>query len=325
MSCEMCYARMDGAQIAAQGGLMSGERWLAIAEELREKGCVFLLLTGGEPLMYPEFQRVYTSLQEMGFILTLNTNGTLIDERWADFFVKHPPRRINITLYGTDEAVYESLCHYGEGYERTIRGIHMLRERGLSVKMNVSLTQKNKAQYAGFYELAQTLGIPVEVDCYMFPFCRERADYDETIRLAPKECADFYMQTLYRQNPAGFGAYLSDAGMILNGGCFSGHDRITCRAGTSSFWINWKGELSPCFAMQGNAILLTEHGFSDAWELLGERIADVRLSGNCSSCDWQKLCPSCAGRALCETGDADGTPDYLCAFMEHIKKGFHKV
>ena len=36
----------------------------------------------------------------MGMILTINTNGTLIDETWADFFAQHPPRRINITLYG---------------------------------------------------------------------------------------------------------------------------------------------------------------------------------------------------------------------------------
>ena len=325
MRCEMCYARMDTAQIRAQGGLMTGERWMAIAEELREAGCIFLLLTGGEPLLYPDFMEVYTGLQEMGFILTVNTNGTLMDETWVDFFAVHPPRRINITLYGADEAVYESLCHYGEGYERTIRAIRMLRERGLSVKMNVSLTPKNKVQFAKFYELAQSLGIPVEVDSYMFPFCRERAEYDETVRLTPEECADYYMQTLYRQKPSGFQAYLRDAGVILSGGCFPGHDCMICRAGTSSFWINWKGNLSPCFAMQQDVISLAEHSFTEAWELLGERITQVRLSDKCSNCAWQQLCPSCAGRALSETGRADGTPEYLCSFMEYIKKGFHKA
>ena len=325
MRCEMCYARMDMAQITEQGGLLPGERWLSLAEQLQEAGCVFLLLTGGEPLLYPDFKDVYTALQEMGYILTVNTNGTLLDEAWADFFAAHPPRRINITLYGTDEAVYESLCHYREGYERTIRAIRLLRERDLQVKMNVSLTNKNKAQFENFYQTAQSLGIPVEVDSYMFPFCRERADYDPLVRLTPEECADYYMQTLYRQNPSGFRAYVRDAGVILSGGCFPGHDRLICRAGTSSFWINWKGELSPCFAMQTAGVPLDEYGFSDAWAILGERIAQVRLSAACSSCSWQKTCPACAGRAFCETGSADGTPAYLCRFMEHIKKGFHEM
>lgn len=324
MRCEMCYARMDMTQITAQGGLLSGERWISVAEELREKGCIFLLLTGGEPLLYPDFQKVYAGLQEMGFILTVNTNGTLLDEAWVDFFAERPPRRINITLYGTDEMVYESLCCYREGFERTLRAIQMLKDRNLAVKMNVSLTPKNKEQFAHFYELAQSMEIPVEVDSYMFPFCRERADYDEAVRLTPEECASFYMQALYRQNPSGFQAYLRDAGVILSGGCFPGHDQMICRAGTSSFWINWKGELSPCFAMQRGAIPLAEHSFSEAWEMIGERISKVRLSGKCSSCVWQKTCPSCAGRALCETGSVGGTPEYLCSVMECIKKGFHE-
>ncbi|MDD7176434.1 MAG: radical SAM protein [Lachnospiraceae bacterium] len=325
MGCEMCYARMDMAHIKEQGGLLSGERWMELAEQLQEAGCMFLLLTGGEPLLYPDFKKVYTGLQQMGFILTLNTNGTLINEEWADFFAAHPPRRINITVYGTDDQVYESLCHYREGYERTIRGIRLLRERGLAVKMNVSLTRKNKEQFQQFYELARTLGVPIEVDSYMFPFCREQKAYDETVRLTPQECADHYMQAMYRQNPAGFQSYVRDAGAVLNGVRFAGHEGMICRAGISSFWINWKGKLSPCFAMQTDEISLETHRFLDAWQLLGERVASVRLSDSCIHCQWQKVCPSCAGRALCETGRADGTPEYLCSFMECIKKGFHEV
>lgn len=325
MRCEMCYARLDQAQIEGQGGLMPGERWLALAEELKEAGCMFLLLTGGEPLLYPEFKQVYLHLQEMGFILTVNTNGTLIGEAWADFFAAHPPRRLNITVYGTDESVYDSLCHYRAGYERTIRAIRLLRDRRLAVKMNVSLTKKNQAQFAQFYALAEELDVPVEVDSYMFPFCRGCADYDETIRLTPQECANFSMQTLHRQRPAGFQAYVRDAGIILSGGCLPGHDGMICRAGRSSFWINWKGELSPCFALQQDPIALSGCSFATVWEQIGAWINGVHLSEQCSSCKWQQLCMSCAGRALCETGHPDGTPTYLCAMMEHIKKGFHEA
>ena len=44
----------------------------------------------------------------MGMILTINTNGTLLGESWADFFAEYRPRRINITLYGADAASYSS-------------------------------------------------------------------------------------------------------------------------------------------------------------------------------------------------------------------------
>lgn len=61
---------------------------------------LFLLLTGGEPLLYPGFWTLYAKLKRMGFILAVNTNGTMIDEDWADFLAAHKPRRVNITLYG---------------------------------------------------------------------------------------------------------------------------------------------------------------------------------------------------------------------------------
>lgn len=323
MSCEMCYARLDRSKVEAMGGLQPKERWLGTADELKEAGCVFLLLTGGEPLLYPDFQQVYLGLQERGFFLTVNTNGTLIDQEWADFFAKHPPRRINITLYGADADGYEELCHYKAGYEKTVHGIRMLRENSVPVKMNVSLTAKNRKYFERFYEIADSLGVPVEVDSYMFPMCRNKDKFDDAIRLSPEECADYHLRAMQHEMPGAQRDFLRDAGMIWQGARFPGHDRISCRAGRSSFWIDWRGFLSPCFALQEEKLNIWEMHFAAAWEQLLARTSAVRLSERCCSCRWQRVCLSCAGRAACETGSPDGTPEYLCQFMDAIKKGFH--
>ena len=74
----------------------------------------------------------------MGMILTLNTNGTLINEEWAEFFAKNKPRRINITLYGSKNETYENLCHMKDGFDKTIRGIELLKNiRLMSRSMEV--------------------------------------------------------------------------------------------------------------------------------------------------------------------------------------------
>ena len=44
---------------------------------------------GGGPLLVPGFKELYLALKAEGMVLTLNTNGTLLDEPWADFFA-HP-------------------------------------------------------------------------------------------------------------------------------------------------------------------------------------------------------------------------------------------
>ena len=76
MNCDMCYVRLSRTEMESQGRLHTLNEWLGIAEEMRKAGTLFLLLTGGEPLLYPDFKQLYLKLKEAGFVITINTNGT---------------------------------------------------------------------------------------------------------------------------------------------------------------------------------------------------------------------------------------------------------
>ena len=133
-------------------------------------------------------------------ILTINTNGTLIDEDLAAFFGKYKPRRVNITLYGADDGAYERLCHYLGGYEKTLRGIRLLREQGVDVKVGGSLTPANQKDLDRLLDLEQELGVPVRVDTYMLPAVRERSlPYDPQSRLEPEAAAEARIHALKRE------------------------------------------------------------------------------------------------------------------------------
>ena len=96
LNCDMCYVRMSREEMEEVGRLRTMEEWTKTAEDMMRAGTLFVLLTGGEPLLYPHFRELYQKLRELGMIITINTNGTLIDEAWADFFAENKPRRINI-------------------------------------------------------------------------------------------------------------------------------------------------------------------------------------------------------------------------------------
>ncbi|MFR7843421.1 MAG: radical SAM protein [Gallintestinimicrobium sp.] len=85
MNCDMCYVRLSRSEMERQGRLRTVEEWVRLAEQMQKAGTVFLLLTGGEPLLFPDFKTLYRRLRNLGMILTINTNGTLLDEAWADF------------------------------------------------------------------------------------------------------------------------------------------------------------------------------------------------------------------------------------------------
>ena len=126
MNCDMCFIRLNKDEMNSIGRLKSADEWLNIARQMKDEGTLFVLITGGEPLLYPEFKKLYKGLKELGMIITINTNGTLITEDIARMFGEDKPRRVNITLYGASNETYNKLCHNPKGFDQTIRGIELL-------------------------------------------------------------------------------------------------------------------------------------------------------------------------------------------------------
>ena len=172
LNCDMCYVRMSREEMEEVGRLRTMEEWTKTAEDMMKAGTLFVLLTGGEPLLYPHFRELYQKLRELGMIITINTNGTLIDEAWADFFADNKPRRINITLYGADDQAYGKLCHYPAGFQKTVNAIRMLRDREIDVKINGSITSKNEEDIKKILDIAKQYDAAVNLDTYMYQASR---------------------------------------------------------------------------------------------------------------------------------------------------------
>lgn len=319
MNCDMCYVRLSKKEMEARGQLKTVSEWLAIAEELKEAGTLFLLLTGGEPLIYPEFRELYVKLQEMGFIVSLNTNGTLIDEAWADFFVEHKPKRINITLYGPDEDAYEKLCHYKDGYQKVVKAIHLLLERGIKVRINRSLAKNNCYGAREVNTYWKPYGVSIHTDTYMMPAERERAlPFNLQSRLDPVEAAICGVESmklemgeeLYRNF---LEKTLWEVEHILPE---EGYGKVSCKAGNCAFTINWQGKLRPCVILTQPEYQIEDGKFLEAWEALSMKLKTMKLSKTCNGCKLRPICRMCLAAAILETGSESGTPDYLCQYSE---------
>lgn len=314
MDCKMCYVRQTKAQMEAQGRMLSCDEWLRIAEDARNNGVLFLLLTGGEPLLYPEFKRLYTALTDMGFVITINTNGTLIDEEWANLFGSRPCRRLNITLYGTDDKTYGELCRNPKGFSQIMRAVELLRERNVEFRFNCSLTPDNRTELMQIYEIAHRCETHIEVCSYMFPPARKVGGAERYVRMTPEEAAQSMLDSFVAKNPLvpleiAVKNTLARVGRQPDLRHLEG---LSCRAGRSGFWMNWKGELLPCGMFSEPKISLLEHSFNDCWKYIVEETSKLKRCAECDACDLRNLCKTCGAACLTETGRTDGKPEYLC-------------
>lgn len=328
--CRMCYIRKSPQQVKAHHRpILQLEDWRRIAREARDSGMLFLLLTGGEPFLWPDFWTLYEELVDMGLLVAINTNGSLIDDAALERLKRRPPRRVNITLYGAGDETYQRLCGAKGVFHKVDRAIRALKEAGIPVKLNCSLTPHNCADLEQMVAYAQSLGLRLDLAAYMFPPIRKDPNAIGTNdRFTPEEAAFWRMKGIRLQS--GEESYRSFLEQVKQGcaeppgleeGCYDPVDgRIRCRAGSASFWITWDGWLTACGMMPEPKVELHHMDFPEGWHRLTELAAETRLSGVCAKCENRLLCHPCAAMAAAETGSTGGIPQYLCHMAKEMRR-----
>lgn len=320
LSCKMCYVRKPMQEVEAEGGLMPAGEWIAIAEKARGMGMLYLLLTGGEPLTHPGFREIYTACRNMGLVVSINTNGTLLDDDMLDFLAANPPAKVNMSLYGASRETYAGLCGMPEAYDRAIYALKGMKARNLTVKLNYSVTRYNCGDMAKLTEFARENGVNIQTATYMFPpLRRDGTQVGRNDRMSPEEDAAAHIRSeRLRMSDEEFctlaQARLSRAeGTLENSECLDTPDEhIRCRAGTTAFWINWSGEMTPCGMWPVSAADVKSDGFENAWRKTREFASRVMMPAKCTACPDRPVCMVCAASCRCETGSFTGVPEYLC-------------
>lgn len=327
-SCKMCYVRMTKKEVAeSPRKILSLDDWRRIAREARDGGMLYLLLTGGEPLLWPDFWTLYEELVDMGFLVSINTNGSLIDEAALERFRKRPPRKINITLYGADDFTYRNLCGASDVFQKVEQAVRSLRENKIEVQVNCSLTPVNANDLERIVAFGKNRDVPVKVSTYMFPPIRRDPDcFGANERFTPEDSARYLLRYLEMDRPPeAFKRYLHSLAqgcvdpMGLDEGCVDPVDgKIRCRAAKASFWVTWDGWMTPCGLMPEPKVDLRNRPFADAWKVLTESTDTLRLSGVCSKCPNDRICHPCAAVAYAETGSFSGIPTYKCRMTQEM-------
>lgn len=320
MNCDMCYVRLSPEQVKRKGAILSGKEWISLAEQMKESGVLFLLLTGGEPFLHPDFQEIYLHFYKMGMVLTINTNGTLITKELAEFLGKYRPRRVNVTLYGGSDETYEKLCHNPNGLTQTLNGIKLLQKYNVDVKLNGSLVKGNCQDIDNIIRISNELGLYLKVDTYMYPVSRERdGGFCSSTRLSAKEAAYYDVEIHKMQlSSEDFKMYCKEVLDLINSPDADNELRVMCRAGRSSFMINWQGNMQPCSMVSVPSLNVFEYGFWNSWQNMTKIIDKIRFGNACASCKKRKFCQVCMGSTISETGRIEGTPQYLCEYIEEI-------
>ena len=319
--CPMCYVHLKQEDIDAQGRELTAEQWINLARQARDAGMVFVLLTGGEPFVRKDFFEIYNAMKAMGLMISINSNGSMLSGEVLQRLIEDPPFRINISLYGGSNETSCGMCGQ-PAFDRVVENIRALREAGIDVRLNVSITPYNRQDIQAIYRKAEELGVHTKAASYMYPSIRVNGGkYGYGDRLSPEEAAKagvewdlhrFDKETFARRAKA-----MHEFALVEESNCSADLDEgVGCRAGSTAFWLTWDGRMLPCGMMPYPTAYPLEVGFNAAWEQIRTATKQLRMPAKCGSCPKRGACPVCAAVCVTETGRFDRVPEYACAMTD---------
>jgi len=315
LSCRMCYVRHSAHDAARRQEELSASEWLTLAQDAVDNGMVFLLLTGGEVFLRPDFFEIYTPLTRLGLMLTLFTNGTLVTDRIAQRLAEIPPSLTQITLYGGTAATYEAVTGVPGAYARCCAGIEALLKHRVRLELKTTITQRNAGELEAMRQMARNWGLAFSAGWLLMHRRDGNPSEVEDCRLSAHDCASLEAT----ERPA--------AGERTEPGPRGPHavkaSNFYCQAGKSAFAINASGEMNPCLNLSKPAARPLDTGFRAAWEGLQRFVDDAPPLGSvCLACDMRGYCARCPAWSAMETGTLTEPVPYLCSIARERKERY---
>ena len=259
----------------------------------------------------------------------------MIDEKTIEWLRQTPPTRVNITLYGSSNETYARLCGNPFGYTQALRAIHLLKEAGISVRINCSVTPHNAEDLEDIYEFANREGLLIQATSYMFPpLRRDENMIGRNDRFTPGETA--YYSAKINMLQRGEDWFLDRVNNnelppipSENDDCPESDlegEGIRCRAGKCSFWVTWNGGFMACGMLPASeSVNVFDLGFEEAWNQTKACAAAIRLPATCKDCVARDSCKACAAMVYTESGNYHTVPRYRCEMTKAYPEACRKL
>lgn len=315
LDCKMCYVHLSAGQMKHEG--LTTEEWIRLADEAFRGGMLYATLTGGECLMYPGFKKIYEHLQSLGVLVTILTNGTLLDEELVEWIAARSPRRLQISVYGSSPEGYEAVTGSAEAFYKVDRAIDLVKKAGIPFSLAITVPRQ---MVKDFRELYQYCKAKEPSACHVNPWPFEaRAEtgreYEKYAPTLDEQVEIFRIIKEYREETTEDDlcegqAYEKRGGERDAPTC--PEKGITCMAGRNSFSIKWDGRMLPCNIFDFAGSYPLEGGFLNSWKNINRSCKEYLNAVECVGCEYYGVCRSCPAGHYMQMGQGHANPA-VCA------------
>lgn len=323
-NCRHCYCK--GSEYIDQE--LTTSEIKNIFDQIAQEGCLWLTLTGGDPLLRRDFKEIYHYAREKGFIISILTNGLRLTRNLSDFLAEYPPLAVEITLNAVEENPYAKITGRKGVLKKVKNNIVYAAERGITVIVKANCLKDNKSQIGKIKKWVENnLGKPSDnkynfrYDAAIFPRlngdkapCKCRLSFNDFKKI-PDEDADIkreYCEEIKKP----FGRLKKISASLY-----------PCDSWKTGFFINPFGILKFCHHTYDFSVDLKQKSFRYGFYKVFPKVTKEKFKTNspCRRCTLRHFCASCPPIAFLETGDKEKPADYFCRITHFIENETYRL
>lgn len=302
------------------------ERVLALLDEMVKAETLFLHLTGGDPMLRPDFSEIYQQAVRRGLLVTVFCNGTLITDEIIRTFVQYPPRMVEITLYGATPETFEAVTQKPGSFVACMKGIERLQQAKVRLRLKTMVMTLNAEEFQDMRRMAEDRGLQFRHDCSLHAALPNEDNGGKSnigtdlrdplqYRLPPEQAASLDMSV------EKLAARLTELAQTELPEKRS--DKLyQCSAGKSLYYISPYGQMRPCLmTTEVQSSLLGEKGLITSWNGAVKNIIDCTAAAAfpCIHCSDRRLCTVCP-KLFSLAGDSEQVETFYCQYAAQRRK-----
>jgi MoaA/NifB/PqqE/SkfB family radical SAM enzyme len=320
-NCRHCWLRLPPDPGDAAGEL-AAEEIRRLVDDARAMGCREWFVSGGEPMLRPDFPEIFAAITAKSAAYTLNTNGTLITPEIARLLRRKGTKLV--ALYGATAEIHDAVTRNPGSFEALRRGIAYLREAGAGFSVQVVPMKTNISQYGAMIRLTESWSPSWRLGATWL-YLSASGDPAKNAEIRAERLDPARVVELDGAGGAGSGALEDEAASSC--GTAAGGLYANCLAGRRDFHVDPRGGMSFCGFVKDPALRLDLRtmSFAEAWDtrlpLLASAAAPTEARpGNCGACDLRPDCKWCPVYAYLEYRDHAAKIDDLCAIARETRR-----
>jgi GeoRSP system radical SAM/SPASM protein len=306
--CSHCFSRLD------QAPELSTDDARRVIDILAGHSVMFLNYGTGEPLLRKDLFELTAYAAGKGLKVTMNSNGSLIDEAAADRIRDAGFHGVGISIDSADPATHDAFRRMPGSFDKAVRAARLLRERGVPLSISSVICKINHEGFGELVELARALGAHT-IDLHNFKCSGMGGLNKEQLDLSPEEWKAFYQAAVpMREAVRDIEIAFDDPILSLLGA----EDKEALVAGSVcgklSLYVKPDGEVTPCGFIPVTIGHILKDDFGRMWESspVLDHLRHKSATGKCSGCSKFSAClGGCTARALAVYGSLEA-PDPHC-------------